>query len=176
MTVTEYYHKKFGIPSREAEFIENTGKKIEIYKWDENLTDEEVVIYATGGASTILGTSETSCEFFIGLTPQVDDIAQALAEVALHGSGNSDIPKPGDTTTLTYPLWRGTNASAFLFTEGDEIIWPTRIGNKNIVFLQLVPIFPAEIEYKKVNGVEALWSAFESLQVPYWDSRREQAF
>lgn len=176
MTVTDYYHKKFGSPSRQAEFIEKTGKKIEIYKWEENQTEEEVAIYATGGASAVFGTPETSCEFFIGLTPQVDDIAQALAEVALHGSGSSDIPKPGDTTTLTYPLWEGTTASAFLFTDGDDIICPTRIGSKNLVFVQLVPLFPSEIEFKKVNGVEALWSAFESLQVPYWDSRRAQAF
>lgn len=175
MSISEYYFKKYGSPCRQAEFKAKTGGKIEVYKWDENQTDEEVAIYATSGASTMLGNPEVGCEFFIGLTPEVDDVAQALAEVALNGTGSSAIPKPGDSTTLAYPLWEGTKASTFLFSEGDEIIPPMRIGIKNIVFLQLVPLFHSEIEFKKAKGVEALWSAFESNQVPYWDSGREEA-
>ena len=71
-------------------------------------------------------------------------------------------------------MCQGTKASAFLFTNGNEILPPIRVGDKEIVFLQLVPLFLSELEYKKKNGEQGLWSAFESKQVSYWDSCRIQ--
>ncbi len=174
-SVSEYYLTKFGEPSRQAEFLSPGDHRIGIYKWDECQTDEGVAMYATIGASDVLGNSDFSCEFFVGLKPEVDDIVQTLAEVALHGRGDSSIPETGDSITLSYPLWQGTQASAFLFTDGDEILPPVLVGSKKMVFLQLVPLFLSELEYKKEKGEQSLWSAFESKQVPYWDSCRTQA-
>jgi len=174
-SIEEYYLEKFGKPARQAEYLSPEGHKIEIYKWDEQQTNKGVAMYATIGASDVLGGSSSGCEFFIGLTPEVDDIAQTLADISLHGRGNQSIPDSGDSITLSYPLWRGTKAKTFLFTSGDEIIPPVQIDEKEVVFRQLVPLFETELDYKKENGEQELWSAFESKQVPYWDSGRSQA-
>ena len=175
-TISSYYIRKYGNPEREAEFVSPEGKKIEIFKWNEEQTGEGVTMYATIGASENIGNDQLVCEFFIGMTPAADHIVQALAEVALHGNGSDEVPSSGDTITLAYDLWEGTKARSFMFTDGEEILPPMSDGSKIIEFVQLVPLFDAELLYKKEHGEEALWDRFETKEVPYWNSDRDSAF
>ena len=172
MNISSYYKKIFGEPEREAEFVTSDGNRVEIYKWNEEQTGEGVAMYTTLGASKVLGDSQSTCEFFIGLTPEVDNIVQALAEVALHGNGTDRVPNSGDTITLAYDLWPGTKARSFMFSDGDEVLPSTKSDGKEVHFIQLVPLYDSELQYKKEYGEGALWNKFESLQVPYWDSER----
>ncbi|BFN33304.1 suppressor of fused domain protein [Vibrio harveyi] len=172
-SIFDYYRAMYGEPAREAEYKSPEGALVQIFKWDESQTDEGVTMYATLGANRNLGDSTESCEFFIGMMPEADSIADALAEIALHGNGTTDIPNSGDTTTLAYELWSGTKAKTFMFTDGDEIISPIKNEfGKQIWFIQLVPLFEKELAYKKEHGEEALWEKFEESEVPYWDSSR----
>ena len=175
-TISSYYINKYGNPEREAEFVSPEGKKVKIYKWNEEQTGEGVTMYATIGASENIGNDQSACEFFIGMTPAADNIVQALAEVALHGNGSDKVPSSGDTITLVYDLWEGTKARSFMFSDGEELLSPMSDGSKNIEFVQLVPLFDSELRYKKEHGEEALWKRFEAKEVPYWDSNRDSAF
>ncbi|MBU6953094.1 suppressor of fused domain protein [Hahella sp. HN01] len=176
-TVADYYYFRFGAPARKAKYVTPEGIEIFVLKWDESQTNEGVTIYATLGASNVLGAQNESCEFFIGLTPEVDSIAEALAETALHGNGAKHIPNSGDTTTLTYCLWKGTTAKTFMFSNGDDIIPPIQEGlPKRVRFIQLTPLFDNELEYKKAHGERSLWGKFEASEVAYWDSARGDAF
>ena len=174
-SILEYYTSRFGLPNREAEFTSSDDRKIAIYKWNPEQTDEGVTIYASVGAHTWLGNSKKSCEFFIGITPEVDDIVDAVAETAIHGNGSMNVPSIGDTITLSFPLWGGTEARTFLFTGGNEIIPPIIIKKKDIIFIQLVPLFDGELQFKKTYSEEALWQAFEKKMIPYWSSERNEA-
>lgn len=176
-TIFDHYRSMYGEPARKAEFKSPEGTVIQVFKWDEWQTDEGVTMYATLGANRILGDSTESCEFFIGMTPEADSIADALAEIALHGNGTMDIPNSGDTTTLAYELWKGTQAKTFMFTYGDEIISPIKTeSGKQIWFIQLIPLFEKELAYKKAHGEDALWEKLEATDVPYWDSTRKDSF
>lgn len=175
-TISNYYRSKYGEPAREAEFVSPEGVVIHVLKWDESQTNEGVTMYATLGANCLLGGAGEGCEFFIGMFPEVDSIADALAEIALHGNGTKDVPNSGDTTTLAYDLWRGTAARAFMFADGDEIISPIKNeSGKQIRFIQLVPLFEKELAYKKEHGEDALWEKFKEAEVPYWDSTRKDS-
>jgi hypothetical protein len=168
-----HYRECFGAPTREAEFVSKTGERIEVWKWSEAASGEGVCIYATIGASIELDATSKRCEFFLGIAPEVDDVVESLAEVALHGTGTKQAPHFGDTVTLPWGLWNGTAMTTFLITEGgDEIIRPLRKPGCDVDFLQLVPLFPSECAYKKAHGENELWEQFESKQVPYWDSKR----
>src|SRR5688572_23686610 len=107
-SILRIYASMYGEPSRTAEFVSRAGPTVRVFKWDEKGTSENVTMYATAGASEISGTNEASCEFFIGLTPAVDEIAEALAEVALRGNGSGQVPSSGDSITLAFDLWPGT--------------------------------------------------------------------
>jgi hypothetical protein len=102
-TLADYYAAKWGQPSTEAEFIAPGGARIEIWKWTAEQTTEGITMYATLGASAVLGDERASCEFFIGLIPEADDIAPALAEIGLEGNGTGGVPASGDTLAA---LWR----------------------------------------------------------------------
>jgi hypothetical protein len=174
--VREFYLERFGKPSREAEFVPREGPAIEILKWDESKSGEGVCIYATLGASeALVGSPDRRCEFFIGLLPAVDDVVAALAEVALHGTGDGRVPKAGDTVTLAYPLWPSTTATTFLFSNGDENLPPLQTDDTLVCFVKVVPIFPDELEFKKRHGTARLWEEFQRKQVPFWDPGRSSA-
>jgi len=174
--IEQYYRSLYGEPERQAKFVSPEGVTIEIFKWGEEQTDEGVAMYCTSGASSVLGDNRISCEFFIGIAPPVDGIAPALAEVALHGNGSIQVPSYGDSITLTYDLWPGTKARSFLFTDGEEIIPTVSVDQKKIKFIQLVPLYDSELQFKRSHSEAALWQKFEELMVPYWDSAREKAF
>jgi hypothetical protein len=133
MKIADYYESIYGKPKRTANY-KSGDIDIYIYKWDQ--TGEGVTIYATNGASGILGNDQTSCEFFIGIIPDADEIAEALAEVAITGNGTLDIPSKGDTLTLPFPLWDGTRMQTFLFTDGEELLASANIEGKKISFIQ----------------------------------------
>lgn len=174
-SIEQYYAGRLGEPARRAEFRSPDGATIEVLKWGEHQTGEGVAMYATVGASSVLGDDRSSCEFFIGLTPEVDDIASALAEIALHGNGSKAVPALGDSTKLAYPLWKGTQADCCLFTDGKELLPPFVSGGRHIEFIQLVPLFKSELAFKKQRGEHALWQEFERRGVPYWSSLRKPA-
>jgi len=175
--IKQHYLNRFGRPSREAEFEPKKGPIIEVWKWSENQTREGVCIYATIGAYAALSKNTKSCEFFIGLTPAADGIASALADVALNGVENKKKPSFGDTVTLKQTLWPETSIKTFLFTSGgSEIIEPLVGSTFEVDYIQLVPLYPAELDYKKKYGEDALWERFEQLQTPYWLSSRTSSF
>lgn len=105
-----------------------------------------------------------------------EGVFEVLAEVAQDGNGTGKLPTAGDTITLAFDLWENTSARSFLFTNGGEaIIPPIQQNGKRVDFIQLVPLFPAEIAFKTNTGEAALWSHFEACQTPYWDPSRNSA-
>ena len=175
-SVQEVYLSRFGTPSRTARFVPADGGEIYVLKWDEDRLDEGVTMYCTAGASRWIGEAQKTCEFFIGISPAVDEIARAVAEVGRHGRGDGAIPVSGDSITLAGPLWNGTAMRTFMFTDGSELLEPVTIESRNTQFMQLVPLFDSELEFKRSKGEAALWNAFEMRRVRYWSSSRQPAF
>ena len=63
-----------------------------------------------------------------------------------------------------------------MFTDGRDILPPFQPDEKKIEFVQLVPLFESERQFKTENGEAALWTLFEKHEVPYWRSNRQKAF
>jgi suppressor of fused protein SUFU len=173
--IEAHYQERFGKPDREAEFQPREGSPIRIWKWNTSSTSEGVALYATLGATSWLTGDEHRCEFFLGLNPERDDVAEGLAEAALKGSGRGTPPQPGDTLTLTQPLWTGTEMCTFLFSRGEEIL-PALELPRPVTFMQLVPLHPEELAFKKEFCEHDLWKEFEKRTVPFWDPRRPPIF
>lgn len=179
MNILDYYQLKFDGYDQKFEFRASDGCAVDVLMWLPNKTDLDVVMYASQGAYAWLKGNEYLCEFFIGLTRDsigvAEEIATAMAEVAAEGIGQRIAPQPGDSIMLPDPLWQGTLMDSFLITDGDELIAPLDAGavaKKPVRFLQLVPLFGRELAYKQEHGEDAMWDAFEKLEVPYWDAFR----
>src|SRR4051812_12760140 len=158
--VEKHYLALFGSPTREAEYLPAGGPLIRIWKWDASSTKEGVALYATLGACSALSGDQKRCEFFVGLLPEVDEVAETLAEVALHGVGTGRPPAFGDTVTMAEPLWPKTPMQSLLFASRGSEILPDLAEPVKVGFIQLVPLHRAECDFKKRHGEAELWEAF----------------
>lgn len=170
--IEAHYVSIFGEPDKKQVYQTKTNS-FNVLFWSPQKTGEDVYIFATIGAYSVMGTPVHGCEFFFGLTDLPNSLADSLAEVALDGNGTGRIPSSGDTISLAFPLWDGTQAQTYMFTDGGEEIIPNlRRGDTIIEFVQLVPLFSSEVSYKKAHGDAALWQYFEHNEIAYWEPDR----
>ena len=173
--VEAHYIKVFGEPTREAHFTE-LGISVQIYKWDERSNPQEVALYATIGSSDHLLPHDPNhrIEFFTGFLPSEDRVAKALAMLALYPAVEAGELADGHTLTFTEPLWPGTEMSTFLVMEPDTEIIPVLQGpdGLHVIFLQAIPIYPSELEFKVKHGAEGLIRRWEKSGVPFWNPNR----
>lgn len=174
--IEAHYKSLFGQPEKRYVYRTKTHS-FEVLCWPPHQTGEDVYVFSTLGAAEIMGEHPKRCEFFFGLDSMPTGVADSLAEVALDGNGTGRTPSSGDTATLAFDLWENTRARTYMFTDGgDEIIPMLQKGAAQVEFIQLVPLFPREVEYKKNHGEAALWQHFEANQIAYWDAHRGCAF
>ncbi|PIE10546.1 MAG: hypothetical protein CSA72_08555 [Rhodobacterales bacterium] len=170
--IEAHYASLFGAPDERHVYRTKTHS-FAVLCWSPQKTGEDVYIFATVGAYAAMGTPTERCEFFFGLTEKPAGVADSIAEVALDGNGTGRVPSSGDTVTLAFALWDGTRATSYMFTDGGDEIVPRLRRNATVVeFIQLVPLFADEVDYKKAHGEEALWRHFEDNHVAYWDPDR----
>ena len=173
--VKNYYLSLWGEPSRKA-FFSASGVKIEVYKWDADKHPDEVNFYATLGMSDYIIANQTAShrmEMFIGFLPEEDRIAETLASVAARVILEKFSISHNYTITLPEPLWTGTELASFLFSDGEELLPTLHLENGlHTAFFQIIPMFMPELEFKKKNGVEALFEEWEDREVAYWNPAR----
>lgn len=177
--VKRHYVALFGAPSRTAEF-KQAGQRVEIYKWDEECTSLGVALYATIGASShpLPGFNVSHREeFIIGLRPPEDSVAPTLAAVAVHTAFTGEALAHGHTLSFDHPLWDATAMrSVVIIQPGEEVVQPLAVPNGlHVVFLMAVPLFPAELAFKRRHGADALLDEWEKQGIRFSDPNRTEA-
>ena len=174
--VKQHYVAELGEPTRRASF-QIDAYPAEVFKWDASVSRFGVAFYASIGASRdpLSGMDPTHrVEFFIGFEPEQDGVARPVAMVALdpvlHGSALGH----GQTVTYPDPLWAGTGMHSFLILRPQVEMIPDLVlaDGVHVEFLQLVPLFAGELEFKVAHGAEALMAELEEAGVPFWDPNR----
>lgn len=173
-----HYLACWGTPSRMARFqAKDDDFAAEIYKWSADTHPSGVNLYATIGASArpIVGReSGHRIEFFIGLRPEKDEVASALAALALYPARQHLPVGHGDTVPAGGSLWQGTDMNHFLIMRPIvEIIEPAVLtGGIHVEYLQALPMHPAEVRYKIAHSAEALMQLWQASGVAFWDPNR----
>ena len=174
--VRRHYRSKWGEPARQAEF-RVAGLLAEILKWDASVTGEGVTLYTTVGASDRpidADRADHRIEFFVGLRPERDEIASALAALALYPARENATVSHGHTIPSDAPFWKGTSMRHFLVLRPlQRIIEPFQFGEGiHVEFLQAIPIFESESSYKVKHGSAGLLDLWKERQVRFWDPER----
>lgn len=171
--IRDCYAARWGTPHRVGRF-DAGGRAMEIYKWPESATGEGVAIYATNGASAeAVQPSGYRVEFFIGLTPEFDDIAPALSLLGSYPStGNAVFA--GDTVTHGEPLWRGAAARTFLVVPQTEALLEALLlpDATHVHFHMVMPISDGELALTKKRGAEWLLGELNDRSIPTWKHDR----
>lgn len=177
--VRDLYRVHWGGPSRQARF--EVGEfNIEVLKWAADANPEGVALYATLGASArpMAGRDPNHrVEFFLGLVPERDDVASALAALGLYSAREGTALDHGHTVPADEPLWPGTEMRAFLVLRPlSDFLLPLQLPDGlHVDFLQAVPLFDTERAFKAEHGAEALLQRWEREGVPFWDPERAPA-
>lgn len=177
--VRDLYRAHWGEPSRQARF--EVGEfDIEVYKWAADANPEGVAIYATVGASSrpMVGREPNHrVEFFLGLVPERDDVASALAALGLYSARKGAALDHGHTVPADGPLWPGTQMQTFLVLHPLSDFLPALElpDGLHVDFLQAVPLFDAERAFKSEHGAEALLDRWQNAGVPFWNPERAPA-
>jgi hypothetical protein len=177
--VRDLYRAHWGEPSRQARFeVGELG--IEILKWDSDGSPEGVNVYATVGASCrpLAGREPGHrIEFFVGLLPERDDIASALAALGLYAAREDVALDHGHTVPADGPLWSGSPMDAFLVMRPTRDFLPALElpDGVHVEFLQAIPIFESDRAFKVEHGADALMRRWEDIGVPFWNPDRSDA-
>lgn len=177
--VRDLYRAHWGEPSRRARF-EIGESAIEIFKWAANANPEGVALYATLGASahSMVGRDPNHrVEFFLGLVPERDEVASALAALGLYPAREGVALDHGHTVPADGPLWPGTQMRSFLVLRPlKDFLPPLELSDGlHVDFLQAVPLFDSERAFKSEHGAEALLNRWEQDGVPFWNPERAPA-
>jgi hypothetical protein len=174
-SVLDLYESRFGAPSRRAQF-DVDDHHMDVCKWSADRTSEGVAIYATLGVSTVTPKESPTHrhEFFIGLHPEKDDVVRALAVLGIHEARSNEALDHGHTVTLDWPLWERAQVRTFLVARQRGEIIPTLTlpEGLHVEFLQAIPVFESELDFKRRYGVDALLRHWADRQVPFWDPMR----
>jgi Suppressor of fused protein (SUFU) len=174
--VRDLYIASWGEPSRRARF--DVGEfGIDVLKWSAEVSPEGVALYATVGASCrpLEGTDPGHrIEFFTGLLPEQDGIASSFAALGLYSAREGEALDHGHTVPASRPLWPGCGMRTYLVMRAREGFLPALdlSDGLHVEFLQALPIFESEREYKVQHGPDALIRLWEENRVPFWDPTR----
>lgn len=173
--VRQHYQNLWGEPSRTAHFT-IFGKETEVLKWDADTNPEGVCLYATAGVSDypLEGYEPTHrLELFTGLIPAQDAIARPLSMLALSPVIRGTHLAANHTMTFPEPLWPETEMHGFLVRRPKtEIVPPLAVDEAHVEFLQAIPVFPSEVDYKSRHGADALIQVWQEANLPYWNPNR----
>ena len=147
-----------------------------VWKWHATERTGGVAVYATlGGADVPVAGhgARHRYEYFVGLAPERDDVAAALA--LLPGFAGREGLGDGHTVEVEGGLWPGSPMNCWLLAQpqsGAFVPDAFVFGALQVQWLQAVPLHPQERSWKAVHGADALWAAWESAGVPVWDANR----
>lgn len=176
--VRSHYRRTWGEPTEVFTFRGVVAGLVEVWKWSEDSTPEGVVFYATIGASErpMRGVSELHrVEYFMPLLPADDAAAEVMAGVAVYPRLQNVALDHGHTIPISGLTWNGVPLPrVVMIRQSNSMVIPTLLleNDVHVEFLETVPIYEAEFEYKAQHGVEALLREWHNREVPYWESGR----
>ncbi|GAA2517228.1 suppressor of fused domain protein [Winogradskya humida] len=172
--ISDFYESKWGRPKRKARF-DVLGHPMEVGKWDEEATGEDVTMYATNGASALESVQSPGrrVEFYVGFSPEFDDIASALSLLGSYPLTGAAV-SVGDTVTLGDPLWSGAPVNTFLIAPQIEELFDPFVlpDSSHVHFYQVLLISENELKLKQQLGARWLLGELNDQGIPTWKHDR----
>jgi hypothetical protein len=173
--VREAYAALWGPPSRIAEFHKG-ALTAEIRKWTADSNPEGVALYVTLGSSRypVPGCDPSHrLEFILGLLPERDEVASALAALALYSQREGEPLDHGHTVPAEGPLWPGTTMDGFLVMRPiSPLVQIINFDGMHIEVLQAIPTYKAERDLLREKPADELLADWQQEGVPFWDPER----
>jgi len=175
--VRKHYLTHFGSP-KDSETIESDGVNVEICTWPSPLAESTGVLVATLGGAMVPAPDPSSnhrYEFFALLNPGLTKISRILAELATYSL--SEGVGLGDSHSVDFqrPLSEFNEMhQVLLIRPADDFLPTLAAGAVHVEFLEVIPVFAAEVSFKQEHGLGALVEKWEALEVQFWNPARTE--
>ncbi|MCU1555310.1 MAG: hypothetical protein JWM13_2796 [Arthrobacter sp.] len=151
------------------------GASIGVFEWPKATNRLGVHFYASAGASNHgPGARRHAVEVFLGVKHGDAAVLEGFANMAISVLIGGGVPQHGSFISGNWKVIKGRNFTGWVLTERpDDLVPELQLQDgRHVVFLDALPVFPEEAEYRNGNRSEELFETWEEAGVKSWDLDR----
>lgn len=170
-----HYAKAIGIDPILHEMNTRTGQRMGVFEWPAGSTRLSVHLYASAGAGHYWPDHHRhTVELFTGVKPGGQDVLEAFTTMALNVHESGTVPQHGVFVAGDWKIIKGRKFTGWALTERPDDFMPELdLPGGHVVFLDALPVFPEEADYRHGNRSDDLFDIREAEGVRSWDLDRE---
>ena len=153
-----------------------SGESVGVFEWPKGTSRLGVHLYASVGATRHgPGAGQHAVELFVGVEPGSEAVKEAFANMVLSVLKSNTVPQHGVFVAGNWKVIKGRKFTGWVLTERpDDLIPELQLANgRHVVFLDALPVFPEEADYRHGNRSEKLFGIWEEACVKSWDLDRD---
>ena len=171
----QHYTAAIGAEPILHEMNTRDGKRMGVFEWPDGTTRLGVHLYASAGAGHYGSDHDGhAVELFTGVKPGGPDVLEAFCTMALNVRESGTVPQHGVFVAGDWKIIRGRKFTGWVLTERPDDFMPQLdFPGGHVAFLDALPVFPEEAEYRHGNRTDDLFDIWETEEVKSWDLDRE---
>ncbi|GAB5079721.1 suppressor of fused domain protein [Arthrobacter sp. AD-310] len=172
----QHYTKAIGAEPILHEMNTRTGKQMGVFEWPAGSSRLGVHFYASAGAGHYWkDVHRHAVELFTGVSHGGQEVLDAFATMALNVHVSGTIPQHGVFVAGDWKVIKGRKFTGWLLTERLDNFMPNLEvpDGGHVAFLDTIPVFPEEADYRHGNRSDDLFDIWEAEGVRSWDLDRE---
>ncbi|WP_324642427.1 suppressor of fused domain protein [Pseudarthrobacter sp. LT1] len=170
----EHYTQAIGTEPVLHEMNTRTGKRMGVFEWPAGTTRLGVHLYTSAGAGHYWKDGHRhAVELFAGVNHGGQEVLEAFCTMALNVRESGTVPQHGVFVAGDWKIIKGRKFTGWVLTERPDNFMPQMdLPGGHVVFLDALPVFPEEAEYRHGNRSDDLFDIWEAEEVKSWDLDR----
>ena len=151
------------------------GHALGVFEWPAGTSRLGVHFYASAGASEYGPEArDHAVELFVGVKPGDHAVLEGFADMALSVLKSGTVPRHGVFVAGDWKVIKGRDFTGWVLTERlDDLVPQLDLPEgRHVVFLDALPVFWEEAEYRHGNRADDLFEIWEAEEVKSWDLDR----
>ncbi|MDQ1053130.1 hypothetical protein QE394_001058 [Arthrobacter sp. SORGH_AS 212] len=171
----QHYTTAIGAEPVLHEMNTRDGKRMGVFEWPTGTTRLGVHLYASAGVGHFGPEGPGhAVELFTGVQPGGQDVLEAFSTMALNVRESGTMPQHGVFVAGDWKIIKDRKFTGWVLTERPDDFMPRLdLPGGHVVFLDALPVFPEEADYRHGNRTDDLFEIWEAKEVESWNLARE---
>ncbi|WP_454697501.1 suppressor of fused domain protein [Arthrobacter humicola] len=172
----EHYAAVVGSEPEYQEMRTRSGESLGVFEWPKGRSRMGVHLYASAGATRHgPGARQHAVELFLGVNTGSEAVKEAFANMTLSVLKSNTVPQHGVFVAGSRKVIKGRKFTGWVLTERpDDLIPELQLTTgRHVVFLDALPVFPEEAQYRHGNRSDELFGIWEETGVESWNLDRD---
>ncbi|PNH82948.1 MULTISPECIES: suppressor of fused domain protein [unclassified Arthrobacter] len=151
-------------------------QQLGVFEWPAGTSRRGVHFYASAGASPYgPDARHHAVELFVGVEAGDEAVLEGFADMALSVLKSGTVPRHGVFVAGGWKVIKGRDFTGWVLTERPDDLIPQLDlpDGRHVVFLDALPVFWEEAEYRHGNRADDQFEIWEAEEVKSWDLNRK---